>query len=136
MKFSSSSDGRAAAAAAEEEDAVTRAQERKPALSFIIFARQREKNKTHLPELAGTAAAPDLARLARVPRLEVAGALGGSALAVVGGAPVVAVEFYFFREKKEEPARRSVSLDCFFFSVLPIEGKKKKQLAPASTSLI
>jgi hypothetical protein len=134
VKVSSSSDGRAAAAAAEEEDAVTRAQERKPALSVIIFARQREKNKTHLPELAGTAAAPDLARLARVPRLEVAGALGGSALAVVGGAPVVAVEFYFFREKKEEPARRSVSLDCF--SVLPIEGKKKKQLAPASTSLI
>lgn len=130
MKFSSSSDGRAAAAAAEEEDAVTRAQERKPALSFIIFARQREKNKTHLPELAGTAAAPDLARLARVPRLEVAGALGGSALAVVGGAPVVAVEFYFFREKKEEPARRSVSLDCFFFLFCRLKGKRKNNWRP------
>ena len=60
--------------------------------------RKKEKQKTHLPQLAGAAAPPDLAGLARVPRLEVAGALGGSALAVVGGAPVVAVEevrFFF-----------------------------------------
>lgn len=87
----------------------------------------KKEQDSHLPQLAGAAAPPDLAGLARVPRLEVAGALGGSALAVVGGAPVVAVEreFLFFRfARPREPARRLWSASIVYFEM---GGKKKKK---------
>lgn len=88
------------------------------------------KNRdSHLPQLARAAAPPDLAGLARVPRLEVARALGGPALAVVGGAPVVAVEreficYFFVFARPREPRRRFWSASIVYFEM---GGKKKKK---------